>query len=217
MQGLGLKIGDPVPGVWAGEADIAYEPRAWDILVRSEKAVTEANESGLDRVNQPAFHHTGLMIHKNLRLAVISSESFTKRLAEPLFQELYVRTLHYLLDSPVDLRGGEVVEPQHENNNVEFTLNARAKLGAIQYELPDLIDYNDPLWFRKPAPYCHYLVEGSEDGVNWLALADRGHGPWRGLQTDFFSATPLRKIRLRGNLSNGQSFWVKNMKAFRAK
>jgi hypothetical protein len=184
--------------------------------VRSEKAVTEANESGLDRVNQPAFHHTGLMIHKNLRLAVISSESFTKRLAEPLFQELYVRTLHYLLDSPVDLRGGEVVEPQ-PGNNVEFTLNAHVTLGAIQYELPDLIDYSDPLWFRKPAPYSHYLVEGSVDGVNWLVLADRAHGPWRGLQTDFFPATRLRKIRLRGNLSNGQSFGAKNLKAFPAK
>ena len=217
MQALGLKIGDPVPGVWAGEADIAYEPGAWDILVRSEKAVTEANESGLDRVNQPAFHHTGLMIHKNLRLAVISSESFTKRLAEPLFQELYVSTLHYLLDSPVDLRGGEVVEPQPGHNSVEFTLNAHITLGAIQYELPDLIDYNDPLWFRKPAPYSHYLMEGSADGVNWLVLADRTHGPWRGVQTDFFPTTTLHEIRLQGKLSNGQPFWVKNMKAFRAK
>jgi hypothetical protein len=220
MQGLGLKIGDPVAGVWAGEADMVYEPRAWDILIRSEKAITEANESGLDRVTQPAFHHAGLMIHKNLRLAVISSESFTNRLTDPrstLFQELYVRTLHYLLDSPVDLRRGEQVEAQQGDNTLEFAWNAQAALAAIQYELPDLIDYNDALWFRKPAPYSHYLVEGSGDGVNWLVLADRTHGPWRGQQTDFFPTVSVRKIRFRGTLSNGQSFRVKNVKTFRAK
>jgi hypothetical protein len=220
MRGLGLKIGDPVPGVWAGEADIAYEPRAWDILIRSEKAVTEANESGLDRVQQPAFHHTGFMIHKNLRLAVVSSESFTNRLTDPesqLFRELYVRTFHYLLDSAVDLRRAEDVPPQQGSNGAEFAWSAPATLAAIQYELPDLIDYNDKLWFRKPAPYAHYLVEGSRDGMRWIVLADRTDGPWRGLQTDFLPTTALRQIRFRGTLSNGQSFQVKNVKAFRAK
>ena len=212
MRGLGLKLGDPVPGVWAGEADITYEPRAWDILIRSEKATTEANESGLERVKQPAFHHTALMIHKNLRLAVVSSESFTNRLVDPqsvLFRELYAKTLHYLLDSAVDLRHGEAEEGS------EVTWNAPVTLAAIQYKLPDLIDYLDPLWFRKPAPYAHYVVEGSSDGVNWSVLADRTHGPWRGLQTDFLPPTKLRKIRLRGTLSNGEPLSLTNMNVFR--
>ena len=210
MRGLGLKLGDPVPGVWAGEADMTYEPQAWDILMRSEKAVSEANESGLDRVKQPAFHHTALAIHKNLRLALISSESFTHRLTNPesmLFREIYVRTFHYLLDSAIDLRHGEPAD--------SLTWNVPVKLAAIQYEVPDLINYDDPLWFRKPAPYAHYVVEGSSDNVNWTVLADRTHGPWRGLQTDFFPPVKLRKIRLRGSLSNGEFLSVKNVKAFR--
>jgi len=215
MRGLGLKLGDPVPGVWAGEADMTYEPQAWDILVRSEKAVTEANESGLERVTQPAFHHTALAIHKNLRLALISSESFTRRLTDPdsaLFRELYVRTFHYLLDSAIDL--SHPVEAVQQGT--EFTLNAPVTLAAIQYELPDLINYTDPLWFRKPAPYAHYVVEGSPDGANWTLLADRTHGPWRGLQTDFFPPVKLQKLRLRGTLSNHEPLSVKNVKLFRA-
>ncbi len=38
MRGLGLQVGDIMPGTWGGEADVAYEPGAWDILLRSDKA-----------------------------------------------------------------------------------------------------------------------------------------------------------------------------------
>ncbi|HKW96539.1 MAG TPA: N,N-dimethylformamidase beta subunit family domain-containing protein [Bryobacteraceae bacterium] len=220
IRGLGLKIGDPVPGVWAGEADMTYEPGSWDILMRSEAAVTEANENGLERVKQPAFHHVGLAIHRNLRLALISSESFTTRLLDPqstLFREVYVRTLHYLLDPAVELGDGEALAARELGNEVEFTLTRPTGLTAIQYEVPDLIHYDDPLWFRKPAPYAHYIVEGSDDGVHWRLLADRTHGPWRGLQTDFLPAKKLLKLRLKGTISNGEPFRVKNLKAFHSR
>jgi hypothetical protein len=218
MRGLGLKIGQSVPGRWAGESDIVYEPRAWDILVRSDRAATEAGENFLERVTQPPFHRPGLAIHRNLRLALIASESFTDRLADPndsLFRELYVRTLRYLLDTP-PLRHGEPLEPQQRDGGFEFTLDPPAALTAIQYELPDFIRYEDPLWFRNPAPYAHYVVEGSGDGVNWTLLADRMHGPWRGLQTDYLQGMKLRRIRLRGAESTGANFQVKNMQVFRA-
>ena len=42
MRGLGVKPGDPVPGRWAGEVDMIYEPAAWDVLVRSPEATTSA-------------------------------------------------------------------------------------------------------------------------------------------------------------------------------
>src|SRR5258708_9224993 len=83
MRGLGLKLGDPMPHAWAGEADMTYEPRAWDILLRSDRAVTEANESGLERVMQPAFHHEALMIHRNLLLAEVSGAAFPNALSCP--------------------------------------------------------------------------------------------------------------------------------------
>jgi hypothetical protein len=219
MSGLGLKLGDPVPGVWAGEADMTYEPHAWEILIRSEKAVTEANESGIERIHQPAFHHAGLAVHKNLRLAVISSESFTLRLNDPesaLFRELYIRTFHYLLNSVIDLRQSEPLEPRPCKDGVELTWNALATLVAIQYELPDLINYSDPLWFRKPAPYAHYVIEGSSGDGNWTLLADRTHGPWRGVQTDLLQRVKVRKIRLRGSMSNKEWLSVKNVTAIHA-
>jgi hypothetical protein len=120
------------------------------------------------------------------------------------------------MDSHIDLSHAEAVEPRPLKVGVEFTWSTPITLTAIQYELPDLIEYSDPLWFRKPAPYAHYVVEGSSDNMNWTALADRTHGPWRGVQTDFLALTKLRKIRLRGTLSNGVTFGVKNGKAFRA-
>ncbi|MGH8337394.1 MAG: hypothetical protein ACRETL_11375, partial [Gammaproteobacteria bacterium] len=219
MRGLGLKAGDAIPGVWAGEADVTYEPQAWNILLRSDRAVTEPMESGLERTTQPAFYHTALMVHRNLRLAVISGESFTNLLSDPkcaLFQELYRRTLHYLLDSAVELRDADAVEPTRTVDAAEFAWNKPLVLKAIQYRLPDFIRYDDPLWFRKPAPYAHYVVEGSRDGAAWTILADRTHGPWRGMQTDFFPAAELRTIRLRGVFSNGQPFRVREVKVFRA-
>jgi hypothetical protein len=217
MRGLGLQSGDVMPGTWGGEADIAYEPRAWDILLRSEKATTDVMSSGLERVTQLPFHRPVLMIHKNLRLAEVSGEAFTGVLADPqgtLFRTLYARTLHYLLDSAVELRGGERVQPNEHDSGVEFGWATPVALRAIRYSLPDFIDYQNPLWFQKRAPYAHYVIEGSDDGKNWTLLADRTHGPWRGTQTDFLPQAIVRRVRFRGSFSNGQPFRVKEIMAF---
>jgi hypothetical protein len=216
VRGLGLKLGDPVPGRWAGEADMVYEPAAWDILVRSVEATTEAGENFLERVKQPPFHHPGLSVHKNLRLAVISGENFTGILDDPantLFRSLYARTLRYLLDAAPLSGDGETMQAAGDGS--EFVLPAPEAIQAIRYEVPELIDYSDPLWFRKPWPYAHYVVEGSEDGSTWSVLADRRHGPWRGLQTDRFAPRSLARVRLRGTMSNGEAFRVQNVCAFR--
>ena len=102
LRGLGVKAGDAVPGRWAGEADMIYEPAAWDVLVRSPEATTEPGENFLERIKQPPFHRPGLAVHKNLRLALVSGENFTGILDDPantLFRTLYARTLHFLLDA----------------------------------------------------------------------------------------------------------------------
>ena len=214
MRGLGLQEGDVMPGTWGGETDIAYEPDAWDILLRSEKAATDVMSNGLERVTQLPFHRPVLMIHKNLRLAEVSGEAFTGVLADPkgtLFRTLYARTLHYLLDSAVELRGGESVQ-----SGVEFAWEPSAPLRAVRYSLPEFIDYQDPLWFQKRAPYAHYVIEGSNDGKTWTVLADRTHGPWRGTQTDFLPLANVRRVRFRGSFSNGEPFLVKDIVAFRA-
>lgn len=156
------------------------------------------------------------MTHKNLRLAEVSGEAFTGVLADPhgtLFRTLYARTLHYLLDSAVDLGGGERVPA---DAGIEFGWESPLSLRAIRYTLPDFIDYRDRLWFRKRAPYAHYVIEGSSDGASWTVLADRSHGPWRGTQTDFLPPVSVRKMRFRGSFSNGEPFQVKDVVAFRA-
>ncbi len=206
-RGLELKPGDPVPGRWAGEADMIYEPAAWDVLIRSIEATTEPGEDFQERVKQPPFHRAGLSVHKNLRLAVVSGENFTGILADPtdtLFRTLYARTVHYLLDAP-PLQGEGMTLPREG-----------ATVHGVRYHLPEFIDFTDPLWFRKPAPYAHYVVEGSADGKTWSVLADRTHGPWRGLQTDRFPPTHLSRVRLRGTFSNGQPFRVEDVRVFRA-
>jgi len=218
MRGLGLKAGDIMPWTWGGETDIAYEPHAWDILLRSEKAGTDVMSNGLERVTQISFHRPVLMIHKNLRLAEVSGEAFTGVLADPqgtLFQKLYSRTLHYLLDSAVPLGVGERIQPKEADSGVEFEWPSPVHLRAVRYSLPEFIDYRDPLWFRKPAAYAHLAIEGSEDGRTWSVLADRTDGPWRGTQTDFLPPGAVRKLRFRGSFSNGAKFEVKDVIAFR--
>jgi hypothetical protein len=217
VRGLGLKLGDPVPGLWAGEADMVYEPAAWDILIRSVEATTEAGENFLVRVKQPPFHRTGLSVHKNLRLAVISGESFTGILDDPahtLFRTLYARTVRYLLDRGPVPDDSQALELTGEGT--EFALPAPATIRAIRYELPEFIDFSDGTWWRKPWPYAHYTVEGSEDGRAWAVLADRWHGPWRGLQTDLFTPIRLTRVRLAGTFSNGETFRVRNVRVFRS-
>ena len=207
MRGLGLKPGDPVPGRWAGEADMIYEPAAWDVLIRSIEATTEPAEDFQERVKQAPFHRAGLSVHKNLRLAVVSGENFTGILADPaaaLFRTLYARTVHYLLDAPPLQGEGVTLPPQG------------ATIQAVRYHLPEFIDFTDKLWFRKPAAYAHYVVEGSLDGTTWNVLANRTHGPWRGLQTDRFPPARVTKLRLRGTFSNGQPFRVEDIRVFRA-
>jgi hypothetical protein len=216
MRGLGLKLDDPVPGQWAGEADMIYEPAAWDVLVRSPEAITEPGENFLERVKQSPFHRAGLSVHKNLRLAVVSGENFTGILADPvntLFRTLYARTLHYLLEMPPLAGEGEPLRPS--TGGLEFALSAPETVKAIRYSLPEFIDFSDPLWFRKPAPYAHYVVEGSADGKAWSVLADRRHGPWRGMQTDYLAPARLSLVRIRGDFSNGQPFRVDNVRVFR--
>lgn len=216
-RGLGLKPGDPVAGRWAGEADMIYEPAAWDVLVRSIEATTEPGEDFQERVNQPPFHRAGLSVHRNLRLAVVSGENFTGILADPastLFRSLYARTIRYLLDTPQLAGEGEKCVPELDGS--QFLPPASATYQAICYRLPEFIDFADPLWFRKPAPYAHYVVEGSADGKNWSLLADRRHGPWRGLQTDRFPPTVLSRLRLNGTFSNGQPFRVEEVRVFHA-
>jgi hypothetical protein len=216
VRGLGVKLGDPVPGRWAGEADMIYEPAAWDVLVRSVEATTEPGENFLERVKQPPFHRAGISVHKNLRLAVISGENFTGILDDPgntLFRSLYARTLHYLLSSAPLSGEGDPLQPA--TNGVEFVLAEPATIRAIRYDLPEFIDYSDSTWFRKPWPYAHYVVEGSEDGRTWTLLADRRHGPWRGMQTDVFAPARLERVRFTGTISNGADFHVGNVRAFR--
>jgi hypothetical protein len=216
MRDLGLHLGDPIPGTWSGEADMTYEPRAWDILLRSDRAVTEAAESGLERVQQPAFHHTALMIHRNLRLAVVSGESFSELLADPqaeLFRTIYLQTLHYLLDLSAPLANGEKVTAGASGS---FEWSAPVRLTAVRYALPEYIDFRDPLWFRKPAPYAHYMVEGSSDGKTWKVLADRTHGPWRGVQTDFVPKIEVRALRFQGSVSNHEPLRISDVEIFRA-
>jgi hypothetical protein len=215
VRGLGLKLGDPVPGLWAGEADMIYEPAAWDVLIRSVEATTEPGENFLERVKQPAFHRVGLSVHKNLRLAVVSGENFTGILDDPanaLFRSLYARTLHYLLDTTPLVGEGQTLQPSADGT--ELALPNPTPIRAVRYKLPEFIDFRDPQWFRKPAPYAHYIVEGSADGRTWSLLADRRHGPWRGLQTDLFAPIKLRRVRFRGTVSDGTTFHVDEVRVF---
>lgn len=217
MRGLGFKLGDEIVGPWGGEVDIPYEPRAWDVLIRSDRASPETREFGIDAYDPTPFHRVGLAVHKNLRLGLVSGENFPNILANresDEYREIYRRTLHYLLDGspPLD-QAANGVEPGRPNGNV-IEWDRKLEISALRYELPVTIDFDDPDWHRKPAPYAHYVIEGSQDGESWFRLADRRHGPWRGVQTDRFAPAEVRYIRFDGTLSSGEPFAIRNVVAF---
>ena len=65
--------------------------------------------------------------------------------------------------------------------------------------------------------YAHYVIEGSADGEHWILMADRRHGPWRGVRTDILSPVDLKYLRFVGSFSTGEPFRVRNVQAFPAK
>ncbi|MBI3696969.1 MAG: hypothetical protein HY238_19315 [Acidobacteria bacterium] len=225
VRGLNLKLGDEVPGPWGGEVDFAYEPQTWDILIRSDRAAPEEREFGVDAYDPTPLHRVGLAVHKNERLAMVCGENFPNILQgrqHTLFRELYRRTLRYLLDGARALDGEtnvvatNHVAPQQKDSTV-LEWDRPVRIGALRYELPEFIDFHDPQWHRKPTPYAHYVIEGSADGEHWVPLADRRHGPWRGMKTDIFSPADVRYLRFQGTFSNGEPFRVRNVQAFAAK
>lgn len=218
LRGLNVKAGDEVPGPWGGEVDFAYEPKAWDILVRSDRAAPEEREFGVDAYDPTPLHRIGIAVHRNERLGMICGENFPNILATPdstLFRELYRRTIRHLLEGAKPA-GRENVVPADKRDSVRISLAGVTRIDTLQYELPDFVDYSNPLWHLKAAPYAHYIVEGSADGRNWVLLADRRHGPWRGIKTDTFPAVEVRYLRFDGTFSTGETFHVRNVSAFRA-
>lgn len=218
MRGLNLKAGDVVPGPWGGEVDFAYEPKAWDILVRSDRAAPEEREFGVDAQDATPLHRIGIGVHKNERLGMVCGENFPNLLAAPdstLFRELYRRTLRHLLEGAKPA-GRENVVPAAQRDSNRITLDAPTRIDTLRYELPEFIDYSNPQWHLKAAPYAHYVVEGSADGRNWMLLADRRHGPWRSVKTDTFPAVEVRYLRFEGTISTGEPFRIRNAAGFRA-
>ena len=220
VRDLNLNLGDEVPGPWGGEVDYAYEPRAWNILVRSDRAAPEEREFGIDAYDPTPQYRVGLAIHKNDRLAMICGENFPNILVGrqyTLFRELYRRTLRYLLARAKALDNGSNLVPVEQRDSTVITWERPVRIGALQYELPQFINFEDPQWHRKPAPYAHYVIEGSADGLYWIPLADRRHGPWRGARTDILGPVDIRYLRFGGTFSNGDPFHVRNVRALPAK
>jgi hypothetical protein len=218
VKDLGLKLGDEVPGPWGGEVDYAYEPQAWDILIRSDRTAPEEREFGVDAYDPTPLHRIGLAVHRNERLAMVCGENFPHILHGKdytLFRELYQRTLHYLLDG-AGLAGRRNLVPPGERNSMAIRFERPVRITGMRYQLPDFIDFHDPDWHRKPAPYAHYTIEGSTDDEHWRVIVDRSHGPWRGMKTDIFSPVEVRSLRFRGVFSDGKPFQVQNIEAFAA-
>ncbi len=220
VRGLDLAMGQEVPGPWGGEVDIPYEPKAWDVIIRSDSAAPDEREFGVDAYDPTPFHRVGLAIHRNIRLGLVSGENFPLILRDSsntLFRELYRRTLHYFLDGALPLDSAPNLVPPDQRNAAAITWDRPVRLDALRYELPDFIDFSNPDWHRAAQPYAHYVVEGSVDGQHWTTLVDRRHGPWRGSQADTFPATEVRFLRFDDTLSNGQTFRVSNVQAYPAR
>ncbi len=126
-------------------------------------------------------------MHKNLRLAVISGENFTGILDDPantLFRSLLRADCPVSTDAAPNSRAMASLWRLPRINSLP---RPRRHSGASVTTCPRSSISRIRCGFASRAPYAHYVVEGSADGKTWSLLADRRHGPWRGMQTDFFS------------------------------
>jgi hypothetical protein len=134
-----------------------------------------------------------------------------------LFRELYRRTLRYLLDRAQALDSKENLVAPQQRDSTAIEWNRPVRIGALRYDLPEFIDYQDPQWHKKPAPYAHYAIEGSPGGGQWTTLADRRQGPWRGRKTDIVTPVEVKYLRFNGTFSNGEPFRVRNVEVLPAR
>lgn len=219
-KGMNLTLGQEVPGPWGGEVDFAYQPQAWEVLVRSDRAEPENREFGIDAYDPTPLHRIGMAAHRNLRLAMVCGENFPNILNNPgstLYRELYRRTLRHYLDTAQPLTDGDNLVPPAQRSQTFITLNQPARIGTLRYQIPAFVDYTAPDWHKKPAPYARYRIEGSTDGQTWTTIVDRRYGPWRGLQTDHVAPATVRHLRFDGTFSNGEPFAVSDVRVFAAK
>ena len=219
LDGMGLELGDEVPGQWGGEVDIPYEPHAWDVLIRSVDTAPEGREFGIDAFASIPIHRVGLAVHKNLRLAMLTGENFPNILADPAntrYREIYRRSIRYFIETAREFSPSDDLAAAASFGPRLLSWDEPVRVSALRYDLPAFINFDDQDWHRGPAPYAHYSVEGSLDGRDWFTLADRTHGPWRGTQTDWFDPVEVRYVRWRGTFSNGERFRVTNAHAYRA-
>jgi len=54
------------------------------------------------------------------------------------------------------------------------------------------------------------------DGKHWSVIADRRHGPWRGMKTAISSPVEVKYVRFAGTFSNREPFRVQRVQAFPA-
>jgi hypothetical protein len=149
----------------------------------------------------------------------MTGENFPNILGDPAntrYQEIYRRTIRHFLQAARKLNASEDVAARGSSEPSLLSWDEPVRISALRYDLPAFIDFRDRDWHRGPAPYAHYTVEGSLDGRDWLTLAGRTHGPWRGTQTDSFNPAEVRYVRWRGTFSNGERFEVTNLRAYRA-
>lgn len=216
VKGLNLDLGQEVPGPWGSEVDFAYEPQAWDILVRSDRAAPEDREFGIDAYDPTPLHRIAMASHKNLGLMMVCGENYPNIMANPgstLFRELYRRSVRYLMDRGGNWRSRPDQVPAPQRDKTLIALPEPTEIRAVQYELPQFVNFDKQGWHLKAAPYAHYRVEASLDGQTWTTIADRSHGPWRGPQTDLFAPAKVRYLRFDGQFSNGEPFAVRNVSA----
>ena len=149
---------------------------------------------------------------------MVCGENFPNILAGPentRFREIYRRTLRYLLDGAKPGNRENVVSAG-QRDSTTIAWDHPVTIDTVRYALPAFIDFNDPQWHRKPAPYAHYVIEGSLDAAHWVRLADRRHGPWRGVKTGTFVSLKVRYLRFDGAFSNGEPFRIRDVEALPA-
>ena len=194
-----------------------YEPAAWDVLARSVEATTEPGENFLERVKQPPFHRArafraqepaagrgfGREFHRHPRRS--GEHALSARSTREPCTTCWTPARCQGEGEPLRRRPGDASSPCRRPRR-----SGRSDTGC-----PSSSIFRIRSGFASRRRMRTTWWKARQTDETWSLLADRRHGPWRGLQTDFFPPARLSRVRLRGVFSNGRPFHVEDVRVFR--
>ena len=203
------------PGPWGGEVDIAYEPQAWDILIRSDRAAPEEREFGVDAID-PLLSTAWAW-----RCTRISGWPWSAgRIPEHpgsagahALSRVYRRTVHTCSMAPRSPRAIRTWFRRTSGTRTRSIGIGRCVSARFGTRYPSLLTSKIRTGIASPLPMPTTWSRDRPTENTGRSSRTGSTDPGAGLN-QLFAPRELRHLRFTGTFSNGQVFGVSNVQAF---